>query len=152
MKLFSHEFYERSTNDHQLLLFAVTLHSSEIICPLSILSCNKPQVLILYNHLKKSNSQSASNNVRQYKQSWVSLLLEYFFAWNFFHRHWQFTGQQCRKGDQHYFCLPIRTTQENWDIYLQLTMHNDYHICLIALHVNYQSATWWDLPPLWTYI
>ena len=44
----------------------------------------------------------------------------FFFYQGFLHRHWRFTG------------LPLPPTHEHWDIYLQLSMWDDYHVFLIA--------------------
>ena len=54
----------------------------------------------------------------------------------FFHRHWQFTGQQGKGGDDTLYhleyTLPLPPAHEPWDLYLQLCMWNDYHVFLVA--------------------
>ena len=63
--------------------------------------------------------------------------LEAFFLYQvFFHRHWQFTGQQGKGGDDTLYhleyTLPLPPAHEPWDLYLQLCMWNDYHVFLVA--------------------
>ena len=53
-----------------------------------------------------------------------------FFCFHgFLHRHWPFRVQQ---GPIFYSILPLPLTHEQWYIYLQLFMWDDYHVFLIA--------------------
>ena len=63
-------------------------------------------------------------------------------AWNlnlfFFYQNFSFTNtddsqdSREREGTIFYFTLPIPPAYEHWDIYLQLSKWDDYHIFLIA--------------------
>lgn len=46
-----------------------------------------------------------------------------------------FTGQQRKGGDQFYFSLPLSTTNEHYDIYLQLCRPDYYLVVLTTSHV-----------------
>ena len=53
----------------------------------------------------------------------------------FFHRHWQFIGQQGKGGHIFYSTLRIPLTHEHSDICLQLCMWYDYYVFLISVLV-----------------
>ena len=53
----------------------------------------------------------------------------------FFHRHWQFIGQQGKGGHIFYSTLRIPLTHEHSDICLQLCMWYDYYVFLISMLV-----------------
>ena len=66
-----------------------------------------------------------------------------FFLFLFFFNqgHWRFTdtddsqGSRGSEGIIFYSTLPLPPAHEQWDIYLQLWMWDDYHVFLIALLV-----------------
>ena len=64
--------------------------------------------------------------------SWKIGKVIFFVYQGFLHKHIRFTRQQ-GKGEDHLFStLPLPPAYEQWDIYLQLCMWDDYHIFLIA--------------------
>ena len=75
-----------------------------------------------------------SNNLENFIVQ-VSFRDVFFSISVFFHRHRRYTGQKGKGGIIFYSTLPLPPAQENWDIYLQLCMWDDYHVFLIATFV-----------------
>ena len=50
----------------------------------------------------------------------------------FFNRHWRFIGQQGKGGNHLYSSLPLPSTDEHSDVYMQLCTWDDYHIYLFT--------------------
>ena len=73
----------------------------------------------------------------------------FFFISVFFHRHWQLTGQQWKKGDHILFHSTTSTCSLTFR-HLFATLHVRWlsHIFNSKACI-YQIATRWDLPPYW---
>ena len=88
------------------------------------------------------------NEIKCYKH-----YMEMFFSIRiFFHRHWQFTGQQGRRKD-HALFFSVTSTRLWAFRYLFATLHVRWlppiFNCIVC---NYQVATRWVLPSYWTTI
>ena len=68
----------------------------------------------------------------------------------FFHRHWQFTGQQEKWGD--HLLFHSTTSTHPWTLrHLLATLHVRWRSCIFSHNACvYQTGTQWDLPPYWS--
>ena len=121
---------------HHTINVSYTSVTLFVCCVKLYLSCSICYVAISTGHFQETGSKSR-----------FLLKKIYFFIRVFFHKHWQFTGQQGKEGDR---------LLSHWTIF---TFPRAFRHLIATLHVRwlsrifnrtaciYQTATRWDLPP-----
>ena len=98
------------------------------------------------HHLYQEKSHLSSKK-GQKAQKKITDLYTFFSASVFFHRHWQFTGQQ-GKGGGHVLFFSVTSTRSRTFRHLCATLQVRWLLYIFnRIAFNYQAAIQWDLPP-----